>query len=522
MPLPLLPELFPIIASHIPLFQTPSTILSLATVSKSLYDILVPRVLYSCIITHDEASSIDMILRLLQNPELRIYVRELYMHSGLSESVRNKTQGPFNTLEGLEKLIAQNAMPNLHSLGIYLHMDWYLDKNFEPLPSSYGQLKKPFWKDLSENCPLVRNVILNGPTDHEHQDKDSGMYLLKNLSMVSISLIRNTESDTPGGLDVLYKNVVIMSPALHTLHLSKTSGMNVILKARDIFYCRLPNLAKLSLGGDFVVDEEDIPIAMEFWANHPRLAYIDVRKVFGSCFSHNCPENLLPNLVHLAANFEDIRSLSFLIHRLISLVFYDSVNFQVPYLFLDVLGGRMLPKLRRLQIYQEGSGSKVNSRREGAVWCIMKDGSFGVVTVQHKINQKTDETYISIISRVVPNIEELALNASDLNYKLPAVVHSLGAFQKLKRYYHHGPGTTEIPDDDSFVLEEREEFQSFAEELALVCPRLELVVDTLCMFPIYLTARVRRSMDGSVREVVLRNGVAPCLGNEDEPFPIIP
>ncbi|KAF8990561.1 hypothetical protein BDQ17DRAFT_1547166 [Cyathus striatus] len=516
----LLPELFPIIISHIPLYLTPSTVLSLATVNKALHRIIVPRLLYSCIITQDEESAIKMILRLIQNPKLGASVREFYIYSGLSENVRNGTKGPFNVVDGLEQLITKCGVPNLHSLGVYLHPSWYRTENYDHIPGDYGQLKINFWNALSKNCPSIRSIILNGIGDYEHLPwiDSSEVYSLKNLSSFNLTL--QAGSNTEEGLNMLFKDISIMSPYLHTLKLSRAFEEHTNI--RKILSCRFPNLVKLALRG-FTMDDSDIHLAMEFWNSHPSLQYVYLHYSTGNCFVQNCTKELLPNLVHLAAPFDDVRALHFLIHRLISLEIFRTVNFQVPYLFLDVLEGRLFPKLRRLQVNQQGSGTKVSIRQEGATWCLMRDGTFGVITIQQNINRRIDSSYISIMSGIAPNLEELAFNTPYItatNDSLLTLIPSISTFRKLERFYSYGPGTTKQNlEEDPDHANSLETFRLCAEELACACSNLELVVDLHSNYPIYATARIYRNLDGTLCNVVLRDGIGPRIGDEDEPFP---
>ena len=180
--LKLLPELFPLVASHLPLCATPSTLLSLALTSREIYEI-VHDLLYSRLILRNEKDAISTFQRILSNPDLGKAVRELYVMSELTVATMNG-ETAFDTVTGLKRLVKAGAFPYLHTFVLRLlrecrhQQDWCGVKGFGHLPAD-------FWEDLHNNCPRVRTIDLSGigdKMDDEWLDK-SGIYELKGMKV---------------------------------------------------------------------------------------------------------------------------------------------------------------------------------------------------------------------------------------------------------------------------------------------------------------------------------------------------
>src|SRR5258706_13956585 len=106
----LLPELYPIVASHLPLYITPSTLLSLALVNHHVPAIVLP-LLFSCLLLKTEQDALLMFQRLLDKPELGMCVRELH-------SLLNPFAG--SHCDGLYQVITKGLLPNIHTLDLQL------------------------------------------------------------------------------------------------------------------------------------------------------------------------------------------------------------------------------------------------------------------------------------------------------------------------------------------------------------------------------------------------------------------
>ena len=105
----LLPELFPLITSHLPLYVTPSTLLSLALTNHWYYEV-VHELLYSRLILRNEKDAITTFLKILDNPNLGKAVREVHVMSELTvATMEGKTA--FDAVTGLKKIIKAGSIP---------------------------------------------------------------------------------------------------------------------------------------------------------------------------------------------------------------------------------------------------------------------------------------------------------------------------------------------------------------------------------------------------------------------------
>ena len=170
----LLPEIYPIIAAHLPLFSTPSTLLSLALVNHHISEIVLPLV-YSRLILKNETDALKTIQKLLDEPKLGQVVREIHVLSDLSLATRTGAN-TIDVVTGLEKLITTTSLPYIHTLGLHLLSGWHYDDQYHPIVG-FGQLRSDFWINLKKNCPRLRGLVLRDIADHEEDPwvNDSGL-----------------------------------------------------------------------------------------------------------------------------------------------------------------------------------------------------------------------------------------------------------------------------------------------------------------------------------------------------------
>jgi len=141
----LLPELYPVIASHLPLYITPSTLLSLALVNHHISAIVLP-LLYSRLHLKTEQDASTMFQRLLDKPELGMCVQEL--HSLVD---------PFGShFDRLYQVISNGLLPNIHTLDLQLLTD---STTIAPRPD-HERLRSDFWLGLKTSCPGLRGLVL--------------------------------------------------------------------------------------------------------------------------------------------------------------------------------------------------------------------------------------------------------------------------------------------------------------------------------------------------------------------------
>lgn len=95
-----------------------------------------------------------------------------------------------------------------------------------------------------------------------------------------------------------------------------------------------------------------------------------------------------------------------ILHQLVSLAVFESVNAQIPYLIRSVLPGG-LPNLKSLNIGQTPSASRRNMNIEGSLWYETQDGKFMEQDIAYKGFRRVSDGYMHSITRGAPNLEEI-------------------------------------------------------------------------------------------------------------------
>ena len=189
----LIPEIYPIIAAHLPLYVTPSTLLALALTNHHISKIALPLV-YSRVLLKDELNATLVLQKLVDNPPVGLMIRELHIMSDLSVETRNQNP-PSDVIRRVEDVISKGYLPFIHTLGLHLTKRWYYDpdKDYEPV-NGFGQLRKDFCAQLKEKCPRLRGLILKGFSDDldEPWVEESG-FLQVPVSAVSLKATTLTE-----------------------------------------------------------------------------------------------------------------------------------------------------------------------------------------------------------------------------------------------------------------------------------------------------------------------------------------
>jgi hypothetical protein len=180
------PELYPIIGAHIPLYSTSSTLLALALANHNIYEIVLPLV-YSHLILQNETDALNMIKRVLDNPELGKTIHEIHILSNLSLATRTGAN-PFNVITGLEILITAGSLPYIHTLCLHLLNGWHFeikDNQFQPIVG-FGRLHSDFWM---KNCPRLRRLVLKNIADDQEDPwvSESGLLELQVRSLFAIA-----------------------------------------------------------------------------------------------------------------------------------------------------------------------------------------------------------------------------------------------------------------------------------------------------------------------------------------------
>jgi hypothetical protein len=158
----LLPEIYPLIAAHLPLHSTPSTLLSLALVNHDISEIVLP-LLASRLLLKNESHARKVIQRLLDEPQRGHAVREIQIYLNSSSNFVTR-QNPF-VFTGLIQLITTNSLPYIHTLGFHTHDGgwFYAWRDEIKLAWGLGKLRS----SLKENCPRLRRLVLTNLGDFE-------------------------------------------------------------------------------------------------------------------------------------------------------------------------------------------------------------------------------------------------------------------------------------------------------------------------------------------------------------------
>lgn len=159
----LLPEIYPIIASHLALHETPSTLLALALTNHHISKIVLP-LLHSRLVLKNETDAIQVLQKLVDNPSFGRFVRELHIRSDLSSYTWSQNP-PSDVIRRVEDVITRGYLPFIHTLGLHLMNGWYVNTE-DFLAKGFGYLRKGFLVQLKQKCPRLRGLILKGFTHY--------------------------------------------------------------------------------------------------------------------------------------------------------------------------------------------------------------------------------------------------------------------------------------------------------------------------------------------------------------------
>ncbi|KAF9477157.1 hypothetical protein BDN70DRAFT_922796 [Pholiota conissans] len=502
-------ELFPLIASFIPLRSASQTLLSLALGNHYLYDIVRP-LLYSRLILGDETITIKVIQKILDEPRLGMAVTEIYIMTALSMETREEKK-PVDAIDGLQKLVDAKLLPRLVALGIHLLDGWE-----DPNPRSHLSIE--FWRNLRAGCPQLNSLSLRNVGNYFDQ-WISGPVIDEIFDIPRLSVLRiEWVSDTPEESESLraLKQLPRLASSLHTLSLKSH-----LQDVDHIIHIDFPHLKWLRL--DWFGTGNDVSSITDFFRRHPQLESLSLLDCQGEWFSNDIGEGFLPNLKHLQARFDDIRNLVPLLSQLTSLSFTQSYNCQVPYLLRSVLPNG-LPNLKSLEIEQ----ARWDDRdMEGIAWYETLDGKFHVEKRRKKIPRNFMDDYMHSILRGAPNLEELGLHGMTLvSEHLISIAPTMAQFANLKRFYCRGyakklrSGTDAPLHRHPFILKD---FLDGAEALGRACNHMERVTSISAMYPPYISLLFIRNSEGEVVEVRRSDHYGMEISaQEDNPFPCNP
>ena len=167
------PEIYSIIATHLPLHATPSTLLSLGLANHHISEIA-PPLLYSRLVLKNEEDALLILQKLASDSSFGPVVRELHILSNLSRETRIYDP-PLDVITRVSDVILKGSLPFIHTLDLHLGDGWYYDQ-FYPV-QGFARPGKELWLHIKEMCPRLKALILVGFQDHPNNPwiEDSGL-----------------------------------------------------------------------------------------------------------------------------------------------------------------------------------------------------------------------------------------------------------------------------------------------------------------------------------------------------------
>jgi hypothetical protein len=147
------PELFAVIASHIPSTTRPPTLISLAMTNHFNAQMIIPFLLYQNIIIHCEERLLSALDTLSRDPLLRSAVRGIYIRTALSID----THGEYTTLSRMMQLFELGGLTGVHTVNLILGPRTKPFAYLNPFECLYDA----FWISLSKCCPRIQNLSLD-------------------------------------------------------------------------------------------------------------------------------------------------------------------------------------------------------------------------------------------------------------------------------------------------------------------------------------------------------------------------
>ncbi|KAF9481013.1 hypothetical protein BDN70DRAFT_573303 [Pholiota conissans] len=420
-PISIPPELFPIIASFIPLRYAPKTLLSLALVNHHFYWVARP-LLYSRIVVGNEENTRMVLKKIINEPQLGMAITEIYIMTELSEDTLDGKHESYDVMGGLRYIsVKKKLVPRLVALHIYLLDGWFepfRNTNSSMLGKSYSPFRLSFWTTLRVVCPQLQSLSLRnmGYASFDLNSWLEGDVVDEIMSFSQLSTLRIECQSNGCGLQNEDMKRILGALPRFTTSLFTLSLNGKYESIKPVLSLHLPNLRWLRL---CMFVPGDLPEVMGFFRRHEQLEslslmYSSISFLYsGQWFSDNVEDQFLPNLKHLKATFDNILTLAPILPRLISLSFAESVNFQVPYLLRAVIPDG-LPRLKSLEI--ESARCSFYSPEdiefsESIIWHETADGHFVIHSDSGTfVPRSFCDDYIRSIVRGAPNLEELGLH----------------------------------------------------------------------------------------------------------------
>ena len=163
----LFPEIYHIIAGHLPLNEAPSALFALALTNPNISEIVLP-LLYSRLALRNKTDAIRVLQKLVEDPPFGRVLCELHIMTAwsLESYLTGKTDLPLDVIRLVQDLIIKGYLPFIHTLDLQLvpNLSTFCnhDAKYPEDIKRFNQLGKEVAAQLKDKCPWLRVYILKG------------------------------------------------------------------------------------------------------------------------------------------------------------------------------------------------------------------------------------------------------------------------------------------------------------------------------------------------------------------------
>ncbi|KAG2011634.1 hypothetical protein CC2G_011727 [Coprinopsis cinerea AmutBmut pab1-1] len=419
-------EIFEAITNQLPVYATPSTVLSLSLVNQEVFGRVFPLV-YTHVIVNGVDSAVNVLGHLKKRPELAEKTRSIHIEAYIDYGEPDHV-----IFEVLGDLVTSGALSNLRTLELSIH-----DEDKPDSVEDYCTDTK-LWDHIHKHCPHLSAIVLKGSANLYLSDGNPMQSIDLRISQKLCRIVYECENEAflnhiARGRDDILKSVDAAS--MHLRHLDLVSVLCELTLPR-FFDITLPNLESLNIRDSPGPDAKLAHTVMAFWRKHRNLSQLTAWSggtQKGQWFFETDPPSgvIFPRLNYLECNFHDALLLSDVLPQLQALHIHESYNSQVPYLLRAKTSSGILPNLKSLGIAQTPMPYKQAVLLKGAVWRESEDGQFHENDGKVKISS-WQQDYLRSVARAAPNLEELAFLSGDVPLqKIVCVPHNA---QRLRFY----------------------------------------------------------------------------------------
>ncbi|TFK20754.1 hypothetical protein FA15DRAFT_113261 [Coprinopsis marcescibilis] len=506
------PEMYDLISAYLPLSSAPTTLRALSLTNTHVSNIVIP-ILWANIVLRNEHDALQLIRRLVENPEKGQYIRGIHIRAALSDPNSSRSHGlrwlkrrgrsendakkQFGLIEGLEKLITAGSLPFIHSLELRLDRFWS-NSSIKNIQGQFEEASPSFWRNVNQFCPQLRRVVLRSLGDQEIVEywqaawvRELGVLEIKGVTDLDVQFTQRYNQPTK-----VIHHLSLVSSQLRRLSIGPRVLHDYLWDTAELFELTFPVLESISLGNfESTIAAEYTDKAVMFWERHPTLESIHIspRVEKSGRFiprrSDRVPQ-FLPRLRHLEAPINDVFSLLPILHQLVSLSVLFASNESMDYLTRSLPSSEGLPRLRSITILHDEPApvrTRLNFPVEGVIDCI---------------------------TAAAPNVEELAYISS--RQRLPYPIKRLTRLKRLFYRSYENSTLSKVQNNPAFKTTFEDEALAFGR----ACPSLEsyglLGAPQAEDHPKML---ILRGTSGKVVGTRLVSGAALEIGMENEAFP---